>query len=160
VSSRLPRRYLPAICPETGVLEHCYPSLLSSDTRTWAPRSARPTGGALEYRGCCLTCGWVSPTIVATENAAVEDAHDHSHPDWRQLPVVERAPNPWDCSPAQHQKRIGRWLDQVLPLLPDGWDEVGGPIRTRRDPMGRRHVPRRTPWGGYDLCGAIEKERR
>ena len=38
-------------------------------------------------------------------------------------------------------------------VYPPGWLEAGGPIRTVRDsPRSGRHVPARTPYGGYDLA--------
>ncbi|MGO9959336.1 MAG: DUF6349 family protein, partial [Solirubrobacteraceae bacterium] len=44
------------------------------------------------------------------------------------------------------------WVEKWAPLLPDGWLERGGPIRTRRERHATRHVPGRAPGGGYDLA--------
>ena len=75
--------------PLSGRWSRCSPTVLSRDH--W-PR--RPH---LEYRGACLGCGWVSPRThllqAGGENAAVEDAHDHTHPGWRDLPVVAALPS-------------------------------------------------------------------
>jgi len=57
VSSRLPRRYLPALCPGTGVLEHAAelptsPTLCGLHTRWIAPHDQWPGLGAV--CGQCL----------------------------------------------------------------------------------------------------------
>lgn len=42
-------------------------------------------------------------------------------------------------------------------LYPHGWVEEGSgaPIRTVLQPLGTRHVPQGSPWGGYDPCGLV-----
>jgi hypothetical protein len=123
----------------------CTPTILSRDTgeRT----------NHLEYAGACLGCGWVSDRThrlrYGGENAAVEDAHDHTHPGWREVPVVEAPPTP--DSPGAYTHQIARWRERWEQLLPDRWLERGGPIRTPRSRGGTRHVPGRAPGGGYDL---------
>jgi hypothetical protein len=108
----------------------------------------------LEYRGACLGCGWVSPNTHLIghggENAAVEDAHDHTHPGWRELPIVAAVPKL--DSPSQYVRQIPRWREQWEPLLPAGWLDAGGPIRTPRRRGESRHIPCRAPGGGYDLA--------
>jgi Family of unknown function (DUF6349) len=108
----------------------------------------------LAYRGACLGCGWVADQehLIGQggENAAVEDANDHTHPGWRELPVVKAPPSME--SPTTYQRQINRWVQEWGRLLPDGWLERGGPIRTHRTPPGNRHVPGRAPGGGYDLA--------
>jgi hypothetical protein len=124
----------------------CTPTVLSRDT-------GEP-GDHLEYRGACLGCGWVSDRAHRLsrggENAAVEDAHDHTHPGWREIPVVEAPPTP--DSPRAYARGLARWRDRWGSLFPDGWLDHGGPIRTKRSPGGTRHVPGRAPGGGYDLA--------
>ena len=83
------------------------------------------------------------------ENAAVEDAHDHTHPGWRGLPVVERPPSAG--APSAHARALASWREQWEHLLPTGWLDRGGPIRTTRAAHGTRHVPGSAPGGGYDL---------
>jgi hypothetical protein len=103
------------------------------------------------YRGACLGCGWVGEP-VESENDAAEDAHDHAWPGWRDLPPVPSPPDP--SGAGQYDKRKAAWIARVAPVFPPGWLEAGGPIRTTREPPGNRHVPLRTPYGGYDLaCG-------
>jgi hypothetical protein len=130
----------------------CTPTVLSRDT---AERTDH-----LEYRGACLGCGWVSDHTHRLrrggENAAVEDAHDHTHPGWRKTPVVE-APPSLD-SPQAYAYRIARWRQQWEQLLPAGWLDRGGPIRTPRTRGGTRHVPGRAPGGGYDLAAAPDAQ--
>ncbi len=123
-------------------------------TPTSLDRETGDPAAHLEYRGACLGCGWVSPDThridQGGENAAVEDANDHSHPGWRQLPIV--APIPNADGVAQHVRAIARWREQWERLLPVGWLDSGGPIRTARGPGASRHVPCRAPGGGYDLA--------
>jgi len=129
----------------------CTPTVLCRDS--W-PR--RPH---LEYRGACLGCGWVSPRThwmgAGGENAAVEDAHDHTHPGWRDLPVVAAIPS--IDSPARHKQAIVRWRAAWERVLPAGWLDQGGPIRTKRSPLATRHVPGRAPGGGYDLAARADE---
>jgi len=124
----------------------CTPTVLCRD-------SGEPTDH-LEYRGACLGCGWVSDHTHRLrrggENAAVEDAHDHTHPGWREIPVVEGPPTL--DSPHAYERGIGRWRERWELLLPACWLDRGGPIRTPRSHGGTRHVPGRAPGGGYDLA--------
>jgi len=50
-------------------------------------------------------------------------------------------------------------IKQVNGRYPTGWLESSGPIRTRRQRYGTRHVPNHTPFGGYDLCGEVQSEQ-
>jgi hypothetical protein len=68
----------------------------------------------------------------------------HTWPGWQQLPVVRRVP--------EERKARARWIADVTAAYPPGWLEDGGPIRTARTGAGSRHVPTRTPFGGYDLA--------
>jgi len=43
-------------------------------------------------------------------------------------------------------------------VLPAGWLEMGGPIRTHRSAPANRHVPGRAPGGGYDLASDEREE--
>lgn len=107
----------------------------------------------LGYRGACLGCGWVSDQPQrgrGAENLAVEDAHDHTHPGWREIPVVGAPPSLE--APSFYKGLIARWYQRWGHLLPEGWLDRGGPIRTARSPMATRHVPDRAPGGGYDLA--------
>ena len=121
--------------------DYCTASILSRDRRD--------DGGHLEYRGVCMTCGWVSDSLRTSENAAVEDALDHTHPGFRDLPVLPHRPS--GDAPTQMQ----RWRDEMAallaPWLPDGWAETEGPVWTTRTPHGTRHVPGWGVFGGYDL---------
>jgi len=132
--------------PLAGRWTRCTPTVLYRDR--W------PRWPHLEYRGACLGCGWVSSHTHLIgdggENAAVEDAHDHTHPGWRQLQVVGGPPAA--DAPADYQRQLDRWRQRWEPLLPAGWLDSGGPIRTHRTPPGGRHVPERAPGGGYDIA--------
>ena len=128
----------------------CTPTVLSRD-------SGDPDDH-LEYRGACLGCGWVSDRTHRLrhggENAAVEDAHDHTHPGWREIPVVQAPPTP--DSPSAYDRGLARWRERWGFLFPDGWLDRGGPIRTKRSPGATRHVPGRAPGGGYDLAAPAD----
>jgi hypothetical protein len=107
-------------------------------------------------RGVCFGCGWSGPIRADWEgggHVAVEDAHDHAFPGWRELPVVPKRPQESETSQAG-RKAMQRWYETVSAAYPEGWLESGGPIRTDRGPigsLGTRHVPGATGWGGYDL---------
>lgn len=84
-------------------------------------RDHYPAPDHLEYRGACLGCGWVSDHThrgAKAENLAVEDAHDHTHPGWRDIPVVGAPPS--GDAPSAHNKLVGVWVEKWAPLLPDG----------------------------------------
>ena len=103
------------------------------------------------YRGACLHCTWEGP-LRDGENAAAEDAHDHTWPGWRELPLVPRRPDTASNS-RKSSAALRNWIARVNAAYPAGWLESGGPIRTRRSTYGTRHVPNHTGFGGYDLCG-------
>lgn len=70
----------------------------------------------------------------------MEAWHDHAMPGWRDLPVV-----PADVKNAKR----GAWVQTDYPT---DWQVEGAPILTRRGEWGRRHVPLRSPFGGYDIA--------
>jgi hypothetical protein len=113
--------------------------------------------GDTVYRGACRYCTWEGP-LHDGENPAAEDAHDHAWPGWRDLPLVPRRPDSASNS-KQTSKAIARWVDHVNAVYPTGWLESAGPIRTRRDAYGTRHVPDHTGFGGYDLCGDLTDQQ-
>ncbi|HKT03735.1 MAG TPA: DUF6349 family protein [Rugosimonospora sp.] len=128
-------------CPDTPT-ERCQPTVLSADLRCDCFDECYCVGDLL-YRGACRGCGWEGEPRDG-ENAAVEDACDHAWPGWRDLPVVPRVP--------EDAKRHAAWAQRVAARYPANWLVDGGPIRTRRSGLGTRHVPGRTPFGGYDLA--------
>ncbi|MFF3665430.1 DUF6349 family protein [Microtetraspora malaysiensis] len=92
-------------------------------------------------RAGCLGCDWESEDL-RRERDAVEAAHDHAWPGWRDLPAVR-----------QPGSNHARWLAGVKRAYPDGWLEAGGPIVTvRADSRFSRHEPGKAPGGGYDLA--------
>jgi len=95
-----------------------------------------PEGYRMCYRGICAPCGWHA---ISDENGVVEAWHDHAMPGWRDLPV-----RPAGLTPAAEKV----WLE----AYPGDWQAPGAPIRTPRSTGGTRHVPGRSPWGGYDLA--------
>lgn len=133
----------------------CRPTILTADLRCDHYRVACSCVGDLYYRGACFGCSFEGP-VRGRENPAVEDAHDHAWPGWRELPIVATRPEP---GPRARQKTAtGWWVAAVNAAYPEGWLEADGPIRTIRGRCGTRHVPARTGFGGYDLCGQIEPE--
>jgi Family of unknown function (DUF6349) len=122
----------------------CQASVLSADLRpdaSYPMACACTRADALLYRGACRGCDYEGPPRDG-ENPAAEDALDHAWPGWRDLPVV--APVPGD------PKVKARWTEDLRQAYPVEWLEAAGPIRTWRTGLGTRHVPGRTPWGGYD----------
>lgn len=101
------------------------------------------------YFAGCLGCGWLGPQREE-ENDASEDANDHAWPGWRDLPVVPGPPAHGLSRAAQ--RAFARWRDDVDSVYPPGWLEDGGPIRTARSGYAGRHVPAKTPWGGFDMA--------
>jgi hypothetical protein len=114
----------------------------------------RPTvlhwwGQGRRKRAACLGCEWESEDL-RNERDAVEAAHDHCWPGWRDLPAV-RQPG------SNHQ----RWLAEVKRAYPDGWLEAGGPVVTvRADSRFARHLPGKAPGGGYDLAASCYRPAR
>ncbi|MGW2560510.1 DUF6349 family protein [Streptomyces sp. NPDC001514] len=45
-----------------------------------------------------------------------------------------------------------RGLIHATHLYPDGWFDNGGPVRTIRTGIEKRHTPGAAPGGGYDLA--------
>lgn len=130
-------------CPGSPT-DRCQPTVLNADLRSTCdcPTSCCCVGD-LMYRGACRHCAWEGPAHTR-ENAAAENACDHAWPGWRELPLVPRVPD--------ERKKRATWVEYVNQLYPPGWLEHGGPIRTERPRGGTRHVPDRTPFGGYDLA--------
>lgn len=101
------------------------------------------------YRGACLGCDWEGETR-RRHGEAVEDAHDHAWPGWRDLPAVQRPKSNYD-----------RWLTEIKRAYPRGWLEAGGPIVTvRPDSRFGRHEPGKAPGGGYDLAATYYQAKR
>lgn len=140
----------PGLSVHTEPTARCQPTVIHADLRRWRDDDQKPwpcgcpVREFLSYRGACTGCDWEGKTRDR-ENAAVEDACDHAHPGWRDLPAVPRMPD--------ERKALARWEQQVSAVYPPGWLEAGGPIRTLRQAMGTRHNSMHaTPYGGYDLA--------
>lgn len=93
--------------------------------------------------GC--VCGWACD--ADGENAAVEAAHDHAFPGWRDLPAVDarQGEKGWSAKDAR----------RLVDVYGSDWLDTGGPIRTWRPRFGLRHVPGRAPGGGYDMSAGL-----
>lgn len=109
--------------------------------------------GDLTYMAICEPHRW--HVIAKDENAAVEGWHDHSFPGWRDLPIVPAR--------LRNSEKIGlskaarKWVEVHYP---SSMQVVGAPVITQRNSMGTRHVPGRSPWGGYDISNtAVEPSR-
>jgi hypothetical protein len=130
----------------------CQAAVLSCDVRDASddPGCACPRPGALLYRAACRSCDWEGDPRDG-ENPAAEDALGHAWPGWRDVPVVPARPSNPKAEPA--------WKARILALYPAGWLEDGGPYRTARTGQyDTRHVPGRTPWGGYDIAAVPAAE--
>jgi hypothetical protein len=130
---------------QPGTWSRCTPTVLGRDTGD--------ENNHLVYRGACLGCGWVAeqvhPIWEGGENEAAEDANDHGYPGWRDLPIVERPPH--NDGGAAYGNAVSVWRNRWERILPPGWLDRGGPIRTLRKGLGTRHVPGGAPGGGYDM---------
>ena len=105
--------------------------------------STRPTAQAN-----CPDCRW--HLLGEDENGVVEAAHDHALPGWRDLPI---APTKIGSKLSHYSKTatasVLEWMESTYPrsmLIP------GAPILTPRVPPAHRHVPGRSPLGGYDIA--------
>lgn len=112
----------------------------TSLVRSWGQPAPDGSGQTWPYlhRGACLGCSWEGSDRRRTDEA-VEDAHDHTHPGWRDLPAIP-------------ERRGRHWLTHARRLYPDGWFDQGGPIRTVRTGIEKQHKPGAAPGGGYDLA--------
>lgn len=101
----------------------------------------------------CEPHGW--HVIASDENAAVEAWHDHSFPGWRDLPVVPARLRSTD--EIRLSKAARKWIEQHYPA---SMRVVGAPVITERNGAGTRHVPGRSPWGGYDMSSTGVGQRK
>ncbi|MFG2022271.1 DUF6349 family protein [Streptomyces sp. NPDC048825] len=102
------------------------------------------------HRGACLACPWEGPDRPRRD-AAIEDAHDHTHPKWRTLPIID---------PARSGRGSKTWLLHLTATYPEGWFDVGGPLRLYATPPFDRHEAGRAPGGGFILHTARPKWAR
>jgi hypothetical protein len=109
--------------------------------------------GELMYQAICEPCEWNG--ITDSENEAVEMWHDHALPGWRDLPIVPSRLRMMDKDSLS--KSAKQWIAEHYPK---SMQVPGAPIITERRPYGTRHVPGRSPWGGYDLSHtAVDPDR-
>lgn len=123
----------------------CQPTILTSDN--WPQ---------IRYLAACLTCGYVSNTQRDCENPAVEDALDHTHPGFRDVPILPGRPIGEEGTTRQ-TKWDQTMRGQLTGRVPADWVARCGPTWTNRQPTGTRHVPTRGIYGGYDL-GTLEPQ--
>lgn len=140
----------PAICHQPLTIESHELHVLSVDLRT---EHGHEGPGALLYQANCTPCGWHE--VADGENAAVEAMHDHAVPDWRDLPLMPHKISAALSNPTRQSLAAARaWVEQNYPAHRQ---HPGAPIRTTRTRMGTRHVPGRSPFGGFDLTGEIRE---
>lgn len=109
--------------------------------------------GDLMYLAICEPHGWHA--IADSENGAVEGWHDHAFPGWRGLPIVPARLR--DAEKIGTSKAAKKWIAEHYPK---SMQVDGAPVITERRPYGTRHVPGRSPWGGYDLSHtAVDPDR-
>lgn len=136
----------PDICEPSDATGRCQPTSMVAELDCDCPDGCSCVGGCV-FRGACRMCAWEGE-LRASSSEAVEDAHDHAWPGWRNLPTVDR--NPGRGSGRRELTAFTKWVASVTAVYPAGWLESGGPIRTERL-GGMRHVPRATGFDGYDL---------
>ncbi|CUR58135.1 conserved hypothetical protein [metagenome] len=100
--------------------------------------------GDLAYMATCEPHGW--HVTAGDENSAVEGWHDHAFPGWRDLPILPARLR--DFETVGLSKAAMQWIENHYP---ESMQVVGAPVITERSSMGTRHVPGRSPWGGYDI---------
>lgn len=162
-SYRRSHAWLPEITNQIGwdysteLPPRCLPTILHADLSDCAHAGRRCYDiGGLVYRGACYGCTWEADTR-ATASEAVEDAHDHAWPGWRDLPIV---PQPPDRGTSKREiAAMAAWETTTAALLPQGWLAAGGPIVTTRSPGATRDVPGGSRFGGYDLSARPCHER-
>ncbi|MFI5809171.1 DUF6349 family protein [Streptomyces sp. NPDC051561] len=103
-----------------------------------------------EFRGACLRCEWEGKPYAGTgwkegANEAIEEAHDHVFPGWRDLPAMPRPKGRWDMADGQ------RLLHQITRLYPEGWAEDGGPLLVWPAPRREPHEPPRVNHARYTI---------
>lgn len=136
--------------------EHGF-DLFTADLRCDPWKHPTPHGGCtcvgdLTYMAMCEPHGWHA--VASDENAAVETWHDHSFPGWRDLPVVPARLRNTDEIGLSSAAR--KWIEQHYPA---SMRVVGAPVITERSGIGTRHVPGRSPWGGYDISSTAVRAR-
>ncbi len=122
--------------------------LLMADTR---PERAYQGPGALLYQAICEPCRW--HLITLSENAVAEAWYDHADPSWRDLPVMPKKLTPLGDLTKTRRQAQRDWVESAYPAE---WRVPGAPILTAREGRGTRHVPDRSPLGGYDFCAQEE----
>jgi len=109
--------------------------------------------GDVMCQAICEPCEWGG--IADRENDAVEMWHDHALPGWRGLPIVPSRLRMMEKDALS--KAAKKWIAEHYPK---SMQVPGYPIITERRPYGTRHVPGRSPWGGYDLSHtAVDSDR-
>lgn len=133
---------------------HTFTHLLADARRNgdeWDASLGSLVPDELMHQVICTACRWHH--ITSSENGAVEAWHDHAIPGWRHQPVMPRNLVPMDWS--KPGKKTLAWIAKHIPVE---WQRPGSPIRTERSGIGTRHVPGRSPFGGFDLGHKIDAE--
>lgn len=125
-------------------------TVLSADLRCEHYGQPCQCVGDLMYRAICQRCRWHAD---GTEQHVVEAWHDHAWPGWRTLPTVPSAITRRDDQ-NRPSKKLAPWIEEHYPA---DWHLPGAPIRTERAGLGTRHVPHRSPWGGFDLSATTHQ---
>jgi Family of unknown function (DUF6349) len=138
--------------------EHGF-DFFSADLRCEPWKHAEPHGdclcvGELSYMAICEPHGW--HVIAGDEKSAVEGWHDDAFPGWRELPILPARLR--DLEKTGISKAARKWIKEHYPK---SMQVVGAPVITERSSMGTRHVPGRSPWGGYDISHtAVDPHRK
>lgn len=127
---------------------HTFTHLMADARRNgdeWDASIYPTTPDELVHQVICTTCKWHH--VTTSERGSVEAWHDHALPGWRDLPVM-----PLHAQPAEWAKPGKTALAWIEANQPVEWQRPGCPIRTERKEFATRHVPKRSPFGGYDLA--------
>lgn len=122
----------------------CWPRFRGSRD-DWDAAGGCQCVGSLLYQANCPDCRWHA---FGEENEVVEAWHDHAWPGWRDLPVLPFDHENWNVERSVWSKKASAWIEENQPTE---WRVSGAPLLTQRQKFGTRHVPGRSPWGGFDL---------
>lgn len=97
-------------------------------------------GNQQDFRGGCLACSWEGPEHSGKgfgdgDNEAVEDAHDHAFPGWRELPPITTAADRWAIPRSR-----SRWA-QLTSAYPTTWIDHGAALLAWRRHHREAHLP-------------------
>lgn len=115
----------------------------------WRREPSAAVRGGIQYRAQCPSCPRFQGPLREREDEAIEDAHDHAYPGWRELPALDPSVV---LAGARAATRWMTWVAEATRAYPPGWFQRRGPVITYRSAGSTRHLPGQAPGGGYDMA--------